>query len=118
MDGLGIFIVILCLICLVIAIIVVFNIIKRKRINYVLLNSTYLIALKQINDRYTFDNNLNKSLRVHYTLNSKAKFDRFYAEDAIRQAFFDNQLKIKTSVEKIARYKVLYKQYLGIWDVP
>ena len=113
MDGLGIFIVILCLICLVIAIIVVFNIIKRKRINYVLLNSTYLIALKQINDRYTFDNNLNKSLRVHYTLNSKAKFDRFYAEDAIRQAFFDNQLKIKTSVEKIARYKVLYKQYLG-----
>ena len=109
MVGLIIFLVV---VCLVVAIIVVFTVVKRKRINYVLLNSPYLKALKKINAKYNFDNNFNRILRVHYTLNSKAKFARFYADDAIRQAFFDNQLKIKTLVEKIARYKALYKQYL------
>ena len=105
-------IVFLAVVALVIALVIILSVVKRKKTNYVLKNSTYLVALKQINDKYSFDTSFNRKLRVHYTLNSKAKFDRFYADDAIRQAFFDNQLKIKTTVEKIARCKVLHKQYL------
>ncbi len=110
MVGLIIFLVAACLILMIV---VVCSVVKRKRINYVLSNSAYLVALKEINDRYTFDSNINRNLEFHYTLNSKAKFDRIYAEGAIKQAFFDNRLKIKTSVEKVARYKVLYNKYLA-----